>query len=149
MPPPKFDRILSADGELQPLLAKTRDLRALRGLVDGFLSPDLARQIRVANFRDGELVLLAANAAAAAKLRLLAAPLSAYLSERRWQVNSVALRVQPNGPRGAVRTVQKSVQLSTLTLERLRGLHERMGPSPARAALGRLLERSRRRNRVG
>jgi hypothetical protein len=147
VPLPKIDRILSVDAELQPLVAKTRDLRALRGLVDGFLPPDLARLTRVANFRDGELVLLAANAAAAAKLRLLAGPLSAYLSERRWQVNSVALRVQPNGPRAASRTAQKRVQLSTLTLERLRGLHERMRPSPARDALGRLLGRARGRTR--
>ena len=139
MPLPKIDRILSVDAELQPLIAKTRDLRTLRGLVDGFLPPDLARLTRVANFGDGELVLLAANAAAAAKLRLLAGPLSAYLSERRWQVNSVALRVQPNGVRAASRSAQKTVQLSTVTLERLRGLHERMAPSPARDALGRLL----------
>lgn len=106
------------------------------------MPPDLARLTRVANFGDGELVLLAANAAAAAKLRLLAGPLGAYLSERRWQVNSVALRVQPNGVRIAARTVQKTVHLSTVTLERLRGLHERMAPSPARDALARLLERS-------
>jgi hypothetical protein len=145
VPLSKIDRVLSADAELQPLVSKTRDLRALRGLVDGFLPPDLARLTRVANFRDGELVLLAANAAAAAKLRLLAAPLSAYLSERRLQVNSVSLRVQPNGPRKAPQAVQKSVQLSTLTLERLRGLHKRMRPSPAREALGRLLDRSRGR----
>ena len=147
MPLSKIDRVLSVDAELQPLVSKTRDLRALRGLVDGFLPPDLARLTRVANFRDGELVLLAGNAAAAAKLRLLATPLSAYLSERRLQVNSVSLRVQPNGPRRASQTVQKSVQLSTLTLERLRGLHERMRPCPAREALGRLLDRSRGRNR--
>jgi hypothetical protein len=144
VPLPKIDRILAIDTELQPLVSKARDLRALRGLVDGFLPPDLARLARVANFRDGELVLLAANAAAAAKLRLLAGPLSAYLSERRWQVNSVALRVQPNAPRGPARTAEKRVQLSTLTLERLRGLHERMRPSPARDALGRLLAKKRR-----
>jgi hypothetical protein len=147
VPLSKIDRVLSVDADLQPLVSKTRDLRALRGLVDGFLPPDLARLTRVANFRDGELVLLAANAAAAAKLRLLAVPLSAYLSERRLQVNSVSLRVQPNSPVRVPQAVQKSVQLSTLTLERLRGLHERMRPSPARVALGRLLDRSRGRNR--
>jgi len=144
---PKIDRVLSADAELQPLISKARDLRTLRGLVDGFLPPDLARQARVANFRDGELVLLAANASAAAKLRLLASPLTDYLSERRWQVNSVALRVQPNEGRGAVSAVQKTVHLSTLTLERLQGLYERIGPSPAREALGKLLSRSKARNR--
>jgi hypothetical protein len=145
VPLPKIDRILSVDAELQPLVSKIRDLRALRGLVDGFLPPDLARLTRVANFRDGELVLHALNAAAAAKLRLLGEPLSAYLSERRWQVNSVALRVQPNGGPGAARTTQKTVQLSTLTVERLQGLYERLQPSPAREALGRLLSRSKDR----
>jgi hypothetical protein len=43
--------------------------------------------------------------------------------------------------------VQKSVHLSTLTLERLQGLYERIGPSPAREALGKLLSRSKARNR--
>jgi hypothetical protein len=145
----KIDRILSADAELQPLVSKARDLRALRGHVDGFLPPDLARQARVANFRDGELVLLAANASAAAKLRLLAVPLSAYLSERRWQVNSVSLRVQPNTSRGEVVAVQQSVHLSTHTIESLRALHGRMQASPARDALGRLIERAKGQNQGG
>ena len=144
---PKIDRILSVDSELQPLVAKARDLRALSGLVDGFFPPDLARQTRVANFRDGELVLLAANAAAAAKLRLLAVPLTAYLSERLRQVNSVSIRVQPNDVARAVGAPQKSVQLSTLTVERLRRLYERMRPCPARDALGRMLDRPKGRNR--
>ena len=93
----KLDRILSAEGELQPLVAKARDLRTLAGLVQGFLPADLARQARVANYREGEIVVVAANAAAGAKLRLLAPTLSRFLSERRWQVNSVSIRVQPNG----------------------------------------------------
>jgi hypothetical protein len=146
---PKIDRILSADTELQPLISKTRDLRALRGLVEGFLPADLARQVRVANFRDGELVLLAANAAAAAKLRLLANPLINYLSERRWQVNSVSLRVQPNASQGESAAVQKSVHLSTHTIDSLRALYGRMRPSPAREALGRLIERTRGKDQGG
>jgi hypothetical protein len=146
---PKIDRILSADTELQPLISKARDLRALRGLVDGFLPPDLARQARVANFREGELVLHAANASAAAKLRLLAGPLSDYLSERRWQVNSVSLRVQPNASQGESVAVQKSVHLSTHTIDTLRALHGRMQASPAREALGRLIERTKGESRGG
>jgi hypothetical protein len=142
----KLDRIFSVDNELQPLVAKARDLRALSGLVGDFFPRDLARQTRVANFRDGELVLLAANAAAAAKLRLLATPLTAYLSERRWQVNSVSLRVQPNPGHRASAAVQKTVQLSTPTLERLRVLHSKMSASPAREALGRLIEHGKARS---
>src|SRR5258708_12701658 len=40
----KLDRILSAEGELQPLVAKTRDLRAAAGLVNGFLPAELPRE---------------------------------------------------------------------------------------------------------
>ena len=121
------------------MLAKARDIRALAGLVDGFLSPDLARQARVANFRDGELVLLAAHSAAAAKLRLLAPSLSRFLTHQRWQVSSVSVRVQPNASH--IVATQKSVQLSTRTLDSLKTLYEKMSPSPARQALAALLVR--------
>ena len=140
---PKIDRVLSANGELQPVLAKARDLRALGGLVDGFFPPDLARQVRVANIREGELVIAAANPAAAAKTRLLAPSLSRYLATQRWQVNSVSVRVQPTPLRRQVTQGkgQKSVQLSTSGVDSLRRLHGRMGDSAARRALGDLLAR--------
>jgi len=38
------------------------------------------------------------------------------------------------------------VQLSTLTIERLQGLYERLQPSPARDALARLLAGLKRKN---
>jgi hypothetical protein len=137
----KLGRVLSADGDLQPVLAKARDLRALAGLIQGFFPADLARQVRVANYKEGELVLIAASAAAGAKLRLLAPTLSRFLSERRWQVNSVSIRVQPNSARQPVVAPQKTATLSTPTLDSLRALHERMAVSPARDALRRLLQR--------
>lgn len=145
---PKIDRILSADSQLQPVLAKARDLRALGGLVDGFFPPDLARQVRVANIREGELVISAANPAAAAKIRLLAPSLSRYLATQRWQVNSVSVRVQPTPSQGQVPQSkgQKAVQLSTSGLAALRRLHARMGDSPARTALGQLLEHHASKN---
>jgi len=137
----KIDRILSAQGDLQPLVAKTRELRALAGHVQAFLSADLARQIRVGPIRDGQLTLFAANSAAAAKLKLLGPALSQFLFEQRFQVNSVWVRVQPNAARGAVPLREKTVQLSTHALESLRTLHERLAPSPARDALARMLRR--------
>jgi hypothetical protein len=144
---PKLGRILSAEGELQPLVAKTREIAALAGLVDGFLPQDLARQVRVANIREGELVLVAANSAAAAKLKLLAPSLSRFLVEQRWQVNSVSLRVQPNAPRKASAAMQKSAYFSTPTLDSLQGLYDRMTDSPARQALGGILRRHGRKQR--
>ena len=139
---PKIDRILSAEGDLQPLLAKTRELRALAGLVKDFLPPALARSGRVVNFREAELVIAAANPAAAAKLRLLAPALSRYLSERRWQVNLVSVRVQPNESRFAAAATQKTVRFSTTTLQSLKSLRNRLDEgSPARQALSELLAR--------
>lgn len=137
----KLDRILSADGELQPVVAKMRDLRALAGIVNGFLSADLARTIRVGNLKDGKLTLIADHSAAAAKLQLLAPALIRILQDRRWQVNSVSLRVQPNGRAAAPQQREKTVYLSTHALDELRALHGRMSPSSARDALGKLLRR--------
>jgi hypothetical protein len=137
----KLDRVLSADGELQPVLAKARDLRALAGLVERFLSADLAQKVRVANAKDGQLTLIAANSAVAAKLRLLAPALSGFLHEGRFQVNSVSVRVQPNTTTTTAPKLQKAVHFSTNALHSLRALYERLPDSPVREALGRMLQR--------
>lgn len=137
----KLDRILSTDGELQPVIAKARDLRAVAGVVLGFLSADLARCTRVGDLKDGKLTLLATHSAVAAKLQLLAPALIRILHDRRWQVTSVSVRVQPNAARTASPEAQKTVYLSTHALDSLRSLHSRMAPSPARDALGKMLRR--------
>jgi hypothetical protein len=141
MRPPKLDRILAAEPTLQPVLAKAQELRALAGLLDGFLPPDLARQARIVNYRDGEIVLVAASSAAAAKLRLLAPSLVNFFLKQRLQVNSVSIRVQPNASHSSDVAPRKSANFSTLTLDRLGKLYKTMAPSPAREALGTLLRR--------
>jgi len=92
-------------------------------------------------------VLIAANPSVAAKLRLLSPTLSDYLSNQRIQVNSVSVRVQPNSARANRVAPQKSAHLSTRTLDSLRALHEGMRASPARDALGKLLQHQDRRKR--
>ena len=141
MRPLKLDRILAAEPTLQPVLTKAHELRDLAGLLDRYLPPDLARQARVVNFRDGEIVLVAASSAAAAKLRLLAPSLTILFAKQRLQVNSVSIRVQPTESPGAAAAPRKTAYLSTLTLDRMRKLYKTMAPSPARDALGALLKR--------
>jgi len=141
MRPPKLDRLLAAEATLQPVLAKARELRALAGLLDGFLPQDLARHARVLNYRDGEVVVVAATSATAAKLRLLAPSLVNFFSKQRLQVNSVSIRVQPNESRRPVAAPQKFAHLSTPTLESLGKLYRELRNSPARDALRRLLAR--------
>ena len=141
--PAKIDRVLSGDPELQPLLSKARDLRALAGLVDGFFPPDLARQVRVANFREGELVLTAGNPAVAAKIKLLGPSLCRFCDERRWQVNSVSVRVQPtpSGVHKSLPALQKNAKFSAPGLTALEALYRGLQDSPAREALRVLLAR--------
>jgi hypothetical protein len=139
--PPKLDRILAAEASLQPVLAKAHELRALAGLLAGFLPPELARQARIASYRDSELVLLAASPAAAAKLRLLAPSLVKLFSEQRLQVNSVSTKVQPNASRESIVAPHKHADLSTSALDSLSRLYATMRDSPAREALRALLER--------
>jgi hypothetical protein len=141
MRPPKLDRILAAESTLQPVLAKAHELRALAGLLDGFLPPDLARQTRVVNYRDGEVVLLTASPAAAAKLRLLAPSLVNFFSKQRLQVISVCTRVQPNTSQNDDAAPQKTACLSAPALDSLSSLYKSMRNSPAREALRVLLER--------
>src|SRR5687768_1693736 len=141
MRPLKLDRLLADEATLQPVLAKARELRALAGLLDGFLPPDLARHARVVNYRDGEVVLVAATSAAAAKLRLLAPSLVNFFSKQRLQVKSVSIRVQLNPSRSEGVAPRKSAYLSTSTLNNLSALYKSMRDSPARDALRRLLER--------
>lgn len=136
----QLDRILSAEPTAQPLLAKARDVRAIAALVARFLSADLASQARVVNLREGELVLAAAHSAAAAKLRLLAPSLCRFLSNQRWQVSSVVIRVQPNASRTRAAASQKTAQLSTHAMDRLKRLYGELKASAAREALGALLE---------
>lgn len=141
MRPLKLDRILAAEASLQPVLAKAHELRALAGLLDGFLPSELARQTRVVSYRDGELMLLAASSAAAAKLRLLAPSLAKFFLKQRLQVSSVSTRVQPNVSRKSVVAPQKLAYLSTPALDSLSRLYGSMRNSPAREALRVLLER--------
>jgi hypothetical protein len=63
------------------------------------------------------------------------------LSNQRWQVSSVSVRVQPNASRPRAAATQKTAQLSTLTIDSLRQLYKGMRASPARDALGALLKR--------
>jgi hypothetical protein len=139
--PPKLDRILAAEATLQPVLAKAHELRALAGLLDGFLPPSLARQTRVVNYREAELVLVAAAPAAAAKLRLLAPSLVNFFLKQRLQVSSVSIRVQPNNTDGASQKPAKNANLSTPALCSLSSLYKTMRDSPAREALRVLLQR--------
>jgi len=140
MPALKIDRFFSAGGDFQPVFEKVREIEALSKLLEGFLPPELASLARVANFKDGKLVVLAANGAVAAKLRLLSESLGAYITKQRSQVNSVSVRVQP-GTGERAETAPKQARLTRAALQELVALYRRLPDSSFRKALKTLLDR--------
>jgi hypothetical protein len=139
MAPPRIDHLLATDNDLQPVVAKAREINALANLCKEFLPPELASQVRPANLQGGKLVVLAANSAAAAKLKLLSGSLSDFLVKRGAKVNSVSVKVQPCEADPAGPVAAREAHVSAPTFAVLSALYESLADSPARAALGRLL----------
>lgn len=141
MPALRINRYLAAEGDFQPVMQKAREIEALSILLEGFLPPELAPLARVANFKEGKLVLHAANGPAAAKLKLLSESLGVYLTKQRTQVNSVSVRVQPGGAAHADAAPQKHARLSAAALQDLSALYTRLPDSEFRKSLKRMLDR--------
>jgi len=140
--PAKADRYLITDAGMERVVAKARELRSLTRACLDFLPPGLASQIRAANLRDGELALLAANPAAAAKLKLVAESLRKFLLLQGTKVSSVSVRVQPTRSQMAPPAQPKTITLSEGGKAELSELYRRLGAdSPVRRALGVLLTR--------
>ena len=141
MPALKIGRYLSAEGDFQPVMAKAREIDALHKLLEGFLPPELAAQSRVANFKDGKLVILAANGPVAAKLKLLSEMLCVKITKLGPKVNSVSVRVQPGSSEAIDDAVHKPALMSEAAVRELTALYARLPESPFRKALRLLLER--------
>ena len=141
MPALKIGRFLSTEGDFQPVMAKAREIDALASLLADLLPPELAAQSRVANFKDGTLVILAANGPVAAKLKLLSGQLSEGIAKLGAKVNSVSVRVQPGAARTAYAAPHKQAQLSRAALLELAALHARLPESPFRKSLKKLLDK--------
>ena len=140
MQPSKVGSLLASDAGLQTVAEKARLINALSKLCFDFLPPGLARLVRAVNVKDGQLVLLAASPAAAAKLKLLSEALSLYLLQHGAQVNSVSVRVQPGAEPAPDAPARQVASLSRGALDSLQALYLKLPQSPARAALKTLLD---------
>ena len=145
MSPPRIDRFLQSGEALQPLVAKASEISALSRRCIDFLPPDLRPYVRGANLRGDLLVILAANPAVAAKLRLLAEPLSDALLKQGSKVKGVSVRVQPSPPADGDAASQKHAVLTPEARKSLDRLAARLGDSPAGRAITRMLAGTPRR----
>ena len=136
---PRIDRYLTTGEGLQPLIAKALEISALSRRCIEVLPPELAPYVRGANIREDTLVILAANPAAAAKLKLFAGTLSQSLLKQGSKVKAVSVRVQPSAPEGNIAAPHKHAVMTPGALEALAGLRDTLEDSPARSALDALL----------
>jgi len=95
-----ISRYLKASSELAAITQHAERLLALQHLFEAIAPPTLARHCRVANFKQGVLVLLAANALLAAKLRQVVPSLTDEFCNRGWQVTAIQVAVQDRPAEG-------------------------------------------------
>jgi hypothetical protein len=92
-----ISRYLKASSDLAAVTQHAERLLALQQLFEVIAPPALAQYCRVANFKQGKLVLHAANALIAAKLRQVVPSLSDEFSNRGWKVTAIQVAVQQWG----------------------------------------------------
>jgi hypothetical protein len=92
-----ISRYLRASPDLAAVTQHAERLLELQHLFEAVAPPALAQHCRVANFKQGKLVLHAANALVAAKLRQTVPSLCEAFSDRGWQVTAILVAVQQSG----------------------------------------------------
>jgi len=115
-------------------------LLALRRLIAEALPEPLRQSCAIANYKQGKVIVLAENSAAAARLRLLAPSLVELLGQRGWQVTGLKVEVQP-----AARTRTQPVEEKRLLSSSARDALARKGAELPESRLRQAIEALARR----
>ena len=121
------------------LMPQALRLIELRGILAAALPESLARSCSVANYKQGKIVIFAANSAVAAKLKLLSPALLEELSRRAVEITGLEVRVQPLNSEG--QPVEKSAKMSAEAVQGLGRLFEQLPDSELKTVLGRIAGR--------
>ena len=124
------------------LMPQALRLIELRGILAAALPESLARSCSVANYKQGKIVIFAANSAVAAKLKLLSPALSEELSKRAVEVTGLEVRVQPLNYDS--QAFEKSAKISVEAGHGLDRLLQQLPDSELKTALSRIAGRGRR-----
>ena len=89
-----ISRYLKASAELAAVTEHAERLISLQTLFEAIAPPALAQHCRVANFKQGILILHAANTLLAAKLRQVLPRLTDEFCNRGWKVTAIQVAVQ-------------------------------------------------------
>jgi len=133
---------LSQPDGIASLMPQARRLIELRVILAAALPESLARWCSIANYRQGKVIIFAANGAVAAKVKLMLPTLSEQLSKRAIEVTGLEVRVQALDSDPQV--VEKSAKMSLEAALGLARLCEQIPDSELKVALGKFASRHRK-----
>jgi hypothetical protein len=133
-----LDAYLDQAGGINSLMPQAKRLLGLRQVLLEILPATLAEFASVANFRQGKVVIFAANSTIAAKLKLLGPGLKERLVGRGLQVTALEIEVQPG--QGTDPTPQKAAVLSDAARGALARLASQLPDSQLKSSVSALSE---------
>ena len=120
-------------------------LISLRRVLAEALPEPLQRTCAIANYKQGKVIFLADNSAAAARLRLLAPSLLQLLGQRGLDVTGLKVEVQPGARQRMQPVEEKSLLLSSAACGALARAAESLPDGALREAVDTLARRGRGR----
>ena len=127
---------------IAPLMPQARRLIELRGILAAMLPESMARCCSIANYKQGKVIIFAANGAVAAKLKLMLPTLSEQLSKRAFEVTGMEVRVQAFD--SDLEVVEKSAKMTSEAAFGLARLCEQLPDSELKNALEKFASRHRK-----
>lgn len=143
MPVQKIGDVIATSGNLEALARKARRLKDLQQLLFEASPPALAAASGVADLKSGTLIVVADNAAVAAKLRQLAPRLLLHVREQANEVTGIRVEVQVKPHKIKAEDDVTKRLLPADAIQEFSSLSEGLPPSPLKSALTRLVTRHR------
>jgi hypothetical protein len=141
VPVQKIGDVIASSSNLKALARHARRLSDLQQLLLEATPFALAAASRVTDLRAGTLVVLADNAAVAAKLRQLAPRLLKHVQKQQVEVTGIRVDVQVKTHKIKAEDEVTKHPLPPEAIQDFGGLAEALPPSPLKTALVRLLAR--------
>ena len=144
MPVQKIGDVIASSSDFKALARQAQRLRELQLCFLETTPSALARASRVANLKTGTLLILADNAAVAAKLRQLAPRLLLQFKVREKEVTGIRVEVQVKPHKIKAEDDVTGRSLPPDAIKDFSALSEALPASPLKTALDRLVARRRR-----
>ncbi len=146
MPAHKIDFYLNSSNSLRQLANEARRIAELQQVFLQIAPQPLTQACSVRQLRAGTLVLLAENAAIAAKIKQLFPRLLTDYQKLGWQVTSIKVEVQVSETVQQPAAAPARARLSIETIDNLGRLVARLEDSPLKQALAKLVAHQRGRS---